>query len=173
MLAACGGDGLDRLADGGRGRVADALSGEVLLLEDGREVRLAGLHAPGEAAERALGALTEGREVSLLHGGERVDPYGRVAAHVRLTRSRRWVQRALLDDGLARVRTTREEAALAAEMLQREARARAQGRGLWADAAQRVRLPAEVSAGTTGFLIVEGRVRGTDRTRDRTLFACS
>lgn len=174
LAAACGGDSLDQLADGGRGRAVEAASGEVLRLEDGRSVRLAGVDAPGAAqplgaeAQAALDRLVRGRTIHLLHGGgERADAYGRPLAQVRVSRGRRWVQGALLDAGLARVRTTAGEASLASEMLQREARARARGRGLWAHPAYRVRLPEEVSADETGFLVVEGRVRRTAQVGDR------
>lgn len=74
---------------------------------------------------------------------------------------RRWAQGELLSAGLARVRTTPEDRALAAEMLRLEARARVERRGLWREPAWRVRLPHEVEA---GFVLVEGRVRRTTRT---------
>jgi len=164
LLVACGGDRLDRLADGGQGRAVEALSGEVLRLEDGRRVRLAGIDAPTPAAEAALERWAAGRRVALLHGGERTDAYGRALAHVRVLEGRRWLQGELLDAGLARVRTTPGEAALAREMLAREARARARRRGLWAESAYGVRLPAEAEPG--GFQIVEGRVRRAERVRD-------
>lgn len=173
LATGCGGDGLDRLADGGRAEAVEALSGEVLRLDDGRTVRLAGIEAPGGSeafaaeAREALGALAGGRTVSLLHGGERIDAYGRPFAHVRVHHRRRWVQGALLDAGLVRVRTTPGEAALAAEMLRREAQARARRRGLWADPSYRVRLPGEVEPDAPGFLIVEGRVRRLERVGGR------
>lgn len=166
LAAGCGGEGLDRLADGGRGRAVEALSGEVVRLQDGRTVRLAGVDAPTPEAEAALDALVAGQEVALLAGGGGVDVYGRPIAHLRLLRGRRWLQGALLDAGLVRVRTTAEDAALAQEMLRREARARARRRGLWSDPAHGVRLPKEVAGNARGFLIVEGRVQRTKRLAD-------
>jgi hypothetical protein len=109
-------------------------------------------------ARAALAGLTEGRAVSMLHGGTRVDGFGRTVAHLRTSERRRWVQGALLDAGLARVRTAYDDRALAREMLEREARARSTRRGLWASNAWRVRLPDEAP---TGFALVEGRLAAT------------
>lgn len=167
LASACGGDDLDRLADGGRGRVAQAMSGETLRLEDGRTVRLAGVDAPSPMARAALQDLAAGREVALLHGGERLDGYGRVVAHVRLSHGRRWLQGALLDAGHARVRTVAGDTSLAPEMLRREAAARSRERGLWSAREHRVRLPEEVASDPAGFLIVEGRVGRLERLGDR------
>jgi len=162
-LAGCGdGAGLDRLAAGERGRVAEVRSGEVVVLRSGMVVRLAGLETPrldepgGEAALSDLRRLADGREVELFYGGARKDPFGRTLAQVRLTDGRRWVQCALLHDGVARVRTFADNRAMARPMLACEAQARRQGRGLWA--ANAVRLPGEIDDRASGFQIVEGRV---------------
>jgi endonuclease YncB( thermonuclease family) len=160
FLVGCG-DPLDRLAEGERGRVAAAFAGGRLELEDGSVVRLAGVDVPGRdesggaEAHRLLRELTEGRPVALLYSGPGRDGFGRAVAHVRTAERRRWVEGALLDAGLARVRTSRDDRALAPEMLAREARARAAGRGAWSHPSWRVRLPAEAQA---GFILVEGRV---------------
>jgi endonuclease YncB( thermonuclease family) len=160
-LASCGGDPLDRLAEGGRGRVEAALAGGLVRLDDGAVVRLAGVDVPGRGesgwteARAALAGVAMGRTVSLLHGGVRSDGFGRAIAHLRTTTERRWVQGALLDAGLARVRTAPGDRALAREMLEREARARIARRGLWASEVWRVRLPDEVGH---GFTLVEGRL---------------
>ena len=164
-LAACGdGTGLDRLAAGERGRVVEVRSGDVVVLQPGQVVRLAGLETPrrdepgADAALSDLRRLTEGREVELFYGGARKDPFGRTLAQVRLAAGRRWVQCALLGDGVARVRTFADNRALAAPMLACEAEARRHARGLWATAANGVRLPSEIDDRASGFQIVEGRV---------------
>lgn len=162
-MAACGGEGLDRLADGGRAQATRALSGEVVQLQDGGAVRLAGVEVAGPAAEARLDELVRGRELALLQGGGGPDAYGRPVAHLRRLGDRRWIQGVLLEEGLARVRTTQDQAVLAREMLRREARARVRNRGLWADPAFRVRLPGEVGRDARGFLIVEGRVVRIER----------
>lgn len=163
-LAACGdGSGLDRLAAGERGRVARVNSGETVVLQSGLLVRLAGVETPrwgdpgADAALDDLRQLTLGKEVELFYGGARRDLYGRVVAQVRLAEGRRWLECALLRDGVVMVRTFADNRALAGPMLACEAQARQGKRGLWADP-RRVRLPSEVDDRDTGFQVVEGRI---------------
>jgi micrococcal nuclease len=168
LLAACGGPDLDRLAEGERGRVALVRSGHTLVLEDGQVVRLAGVEAPlpdepfGQEARQRLEAVALGQDVRLLYGGARRDGYDRALAHVRLVTNRKWVQGELLKSGAARVRTWPDNRALASEMLRLEAVARRERRGLWAEPAYRVRLPAEAADAGSGLTLVEGRVDAFD-----------
>lgn len=168
MLAACGeGGGLDRLAAGERDRVAEVTSGETVVLKSGLVVRLAGVETPrwGEPGAREalddLSRLALGKDVELYYGGARRDAYGRVLAQARLAGSRRWLECALLSDGVVLVRTYADNRALARPMLACEARARQARRGLWADP-KRVRLPSEVDDRDTHFQIVEGRIARVD-----------
>ncbi|HYG27777.1 MAG TPA: thermonuclease family protein [Caulobacteraceae bacterium] len=164
LLAGCGeAAALDRLAPAGEGRVSEVIAADLVLLDDGEAVKLAGLASLrrrdpyGKEAAAALEALTLGQEVELLSGGAARDPFGRRVAHLRLVKGRRWVQGEMLAQGAARVRTFPDNRALAAEMLEREARARAKGAGLWALKHYQVRLPAETRR-DRGFQVVEGRV---------------
>lgn len=163
-LGGCGDGGLDRLAEAGRGRVLEVASGDALVIEPGGPLRLAGIMAPfagapgAETARAALDALTLGEEVELLSGGALADPTGRKVAHARRLKGRLWLEGAMLDAGLAAVRTFADNRALAAEMLEREARARVAGKGLWGQGALKVLLPQEVATSQRGFAIVEGRV---------------
>lgn len=143
--------------------MAEVRSGDVVVLASGLVVKLAGLDAPrrdapyADQARATLQDMVDGREVELLYGGAKRDAYGRALAQVRLVKGRRWVQDALLRAGAARVRTYADNRALARRMLDAEARARADGKGLWRS--YRVLLPEEVTRNTDGFQIVEGRVR--------------
>jgi micrococcal nuclease len=164
--AGCGrGVRLDGLIAGEEGVVAQARSGDVLILDDGLEIRLAGLDAPNgdeplaAEARGALSQLAQGRQVRLFYGGLKRDRYERALAHVRLADGRAWLQGRLLEAGWARVRTYSDNRAMAAEMLQAEARARVAGRGLWALDRYRVLLPPECR-GRFGFQIAEGRAAG-------------
>jgi micrococcal nuclease len=163
-VAACGeGAELDRLAAGERGRVAEVTSGETVVLKSGLVVRLAGVETPrwGEPGAREalddLRRLALGKDIELYYGGARRDAYGRVLAQARLAGSRRWLECALLSDGVVLVRTYADNRALARPMLACEARARRGRRGLWADS-KLVRLPAEVDDRDTHFQIIEGRI---------------
>lgn len=165
LLAGCAPDpGLDGLADGGRGVVAEATAGDALLLTDGRRVRLAGVEAPhgsdpyAAEARGVLDRLAKGREVQLLHGGARADAYGRTLAQLRDRKSRVWLQGQLLEAGAVRMRSYPDNRALARPMQTAEARARIARRGLWALSGYGVRLPQEVDAADGGFALVEGRV---------------
>jgi endonuclease YncB( thermonuclease family) len=174
-LAGCGeGGALDRLAAGERGKVVSVASGDELMLDNGLNVRLSGVETPwmdepgGTGAQADLSRLVLGRQVQLFYGGVRRDPRGRALAQVRLVDGRTWVEAALLRDGWARVRTFADNRALAADMLDDEARARKARRGLWAMPDYEVRLPQEVARDTHGFQIVEGRVASVTPTRNGT-----
>jgi endonuclease YncB( thermonuclease family) len=166
MLAGCGdGLALDRLAAGEHGRVAEVRSGDLVVLDGGLVVRLAGLQAPraGEpgAAEAAgaLARLVQGRAVQLYYGGARRDANGRALAQLRLVGGD-WVQGDMLRAGEAQVRTFSDNRAMARPMLDDEARARLARRGLWrAGGPFQVRLPQEVLAAGPGYQVVEGPVR--------------
>jgi endonuclease YncB( thermonuclease family) len=172
-LAACsdGGAALDRLSLGEQGKVVSVQSGEVLTLDTGLVVRLAGLEAPfpdepgGPAAQADLAKRVTGRRVELLYGGLRRDSQGRALAQVRLADNRAWVQGALLRDGMARVRTWADNRGMSQPMLNDEARARIAKAGLWGQGLFRVLIPPEVTRNDEGFQIVEGRVRVATPTR--------
>jgi endonuclease YncB( thermonuclease family) len=167
LLAACGqAPGLERLAAGETGVVAQVRSGDSLVLDSGQVVRLAGVEAPwgdepyADQAREVLRRLAGGRKVQLLYGGARKNRYGATLAQVRIAGGE-WLERSLLRAGAARVRTWSDNRAMAAPMLEAEAYARNRGLGLWALPAYRVLIPREAEA-ANGFQIVEGRVRQVD-----------
>lgn len=169
LLASCGdGAALDRLAPVGRARVVEVISPDLVMLDDGEPVKLAGLaYMPREEpyarqATAELRKLALGQEVELLSGGAPKDPFGRRVAQLRTVKGRKWIEGEMLDAGAARVRTFPDNRALAAEMLEREAKARVARRGLWALPLYEVRLPSEVRL-AHGFAIVEGRVTAVRR----------
>ena len=164
-LAGCGDRAaVERLALIGPGKVAHAISGDTVMLQDGRAVRLTGVTGPSGGAayaaqaKAALEGLTAGREVELLSGGAKTDPYGRALAQLRRKTDGLWIEGALLDAGAVRVRTYADNRALALEMLEREAKARRKAAGLWGLPSYQVMLPQEAAAaGPQGFAVVEGR----------------
>jgi endonuclease YncB( thermonuclease family) len=164
-LAACG-DAveLDRLAAGPTAMALSAPTGDTLVLEGGKALRLAGIDAPGpgrpyaDEARHVLEGLAARQRVSLAFDGARTDAEGRQLAQARLSDSGRWLEGELLRAGAARVRTTPDNRALAKRMLDAEALARRDRLGLWALPAYQVRLPEEVASAARGFEIVEGRV---------------
>lgn len=160
-MAACDRSGLERLAPGETGRVSEVDSGDTLRLDNGLQVRLAGVETPrdedpfAEEARSALTRLALGKRVQLLYGGARRDRYGRALAQVKIIGSNVWIERVLLRQGAARVRTWADNRAMAAAMLEDEAYARNRSLGLWRLPDYRVMLPQEALA-ARGFQIVEG-----------------
>jgi endonuclease YncB( thermonuclease family) len=156
-------------------RATEIVDGDTLVLEDGRQVRLVGIQAPklplgrpnfetwplAEEAKAALGALALGRRLRLAYGGRRMDRHGRLLAHLYAAEAdgaERWVQGALLEQGMARVYSFADNRALVAEMLALERAARAARRGIWTNPFYAIR-DAEAAGGHLGtFQLVEGLV---------------
>jgi len=146
--------------------VAAVPAGDRLQLEDGREVRLAGIRVPPEAPEEAgiarrardaLAELAAGREVRLSNGAAASDRYGRLVAQVERADGL-WLQGALLERGLAQVQTRPGETRRATEMLALERAARQARRGLWRDPAFAPRAADRLADAVGSFQIVRGEV---------------
>src|ERR1700737_4299504 len=93
----------------GEGRVAEVLDARSFRLQDGREVRLAGIEpVVAEKANRtsALSAIIAGRDVTLRGEDDTPDRYGRQPAFVFLASSETLVQSLLLAQGDALVSAT-------------------------------------------------------------------
>jgi endonuclease YncB( thermonuclease family) len=157
--------------------VVRVIDGETVVLDEGVELRLIGVLAPRaievgaepgtwplEAAARdALRTLVLGSSVELAFAGERTDRYGRLQAHAFVADKDgpKWVQGHLVELGLARTYAVAASHACARELLAIESVARDAGRGLWAEAAYRIRradTPGELLRLRTTFQVVEGRV---------------
>jgi micrococcal nuclease len=147
--------------------VARVLSGNLLELDDGRLVRLAGIRLPAAAngratedlarAQAALAGLVERRAVRLEPAEPALDRHGRHVAQV-WRHDGLWLQGALLEGGLVQVQTRPGEAALAAEMAAREQAARSAEAGIWTHRRFAPRSAHQVGALIGSFQIVQGRV---------------
>jgi endonuclease YncB( thermonuclease family) len=170
-----------RFESAGSGTVAKVLDGRSFFLDDGREIRLAGLDVPpvprptedgpraaaGDAAKAALEAIVAGRTVTLSRGRTASDRYGRTLAYAEVTPEgsapgvAQGVAQAMLAGGHARVSAPIETMACASEFLGQERAARAGKLGLWADPYYLV-LGAESGARLLAeqghFSVVEGKV---------------
>jgi len=147
----------------GDGRVAAIIDARSFRLEDGREIRLAGIEPV--AAEKsndmsALSAVLAGREVTLRGEDDGPDRYGRQAAFVFLGASDTPVQAVLLAQGDALVSADVTDRACAAILTAAEAAARQARRGTWADPAaiKNTESPGDILAGIGRFTVVEGKV---------------
>jgi endonuclease YncB( thermonuclease family) len=157
---------------------AEAVDGDTLLLEDGRQLRLVGVQAPrldaAEASRRTLAQATKakleelaaGKRLRLFYGGQPRDRHGRLLAHGYLPDGR-WLQGELLRLGLVRTYTFADNRALIAEMLALEEQARAAGLGIWGDPSYRIRHPDEAAGLVDSFQLVQGRIEAAAVVRGR------
>jgi endonuclease YncB( thermonuclease family) len=147
----------------GEGRVAEILDARSFRLQDGREVRLAGIEpAVTEKANRtsALAAILAGRDVTLRGDDDTPDRYGRQPSFVFLASPETLVQDKLLTQGDALVSGTVTNKDCASRLMAAEAAARQAKRGTWADPAaiKNAESPGDILAGIGRFAVVEGRV---------------
>ncbi|ANW05205.1 nuclease [Bradyrhizobium icense] len=170
VLASVGGAGAADcvLEPQGEGRVASVIDARSFRLEDGREVRLAGIERAG--AERASGraalsAIAGGRDVTL-HGEEDTpDRYGRQAAFVFAAGSDHSVQTELLRRGEALVSSDIAEKNCVSALAMAEAGARDAKLGIWAEstAIKNAESSGDILAAIGHFTVVEGRVLSVRR----------
>jgi len=151
--------------------------GRTFRLQDGREVRLAGIEAlpsssagkggaqalAATAAKAALEELLSGSHVILKNAESSSDRYGHLVAHAFVTRAGResWVQQEMMAAGHARVGSRLGPAPCAAALLASESAARQAKLGLWADPYYAIK-PADDAAALLSergrFVIAEGKV---------------
>jgi endonuclease YncB( thermonuclease family) len=147
----------------GEGRVAAVIDTRTLRLQDGREVRLAGIEpSAAEKSSRtaALSAIVANRDVTLSGEDDTPDRYGRQPAFVFLDGSDTPVQGVLLAQGEALASGTITDRDCAAALLAAEAEARRTKRGIWADSAaiKNAESSGDILAGVGRFAVVEGKV---------------
>lgn len=158
--APCSGEAL------GEGRVAAVIDARTFRLQDGREIRLAGVEATvsGVAAEpqqrAALERLTAGRDI-VLRGARERDRYGRIVAFAFVHGQEASLQAHLIDDGHLVVTAAIDDQDCATFLRGREGRARRGKRGLWAEPAaiKNTEMPGDILAMVGQFVVAEGRVQ--------------
>jgi endonuclease YncB( thermonuclease family) len=161
----CGGEAV------ARGIATRVIDGRTLVLDDGREVRLAAIEVPppdaalpgGAAAKAALDALVGGDDVVLRRADIATDRYGRLVAYAYAVRDGEelFAQGEMIAAGLARVGDRVGSRSCAMDLFKREAAARHAKLGLWADPYYEVlnaETPADVLARKGRFALVEGKV---------------
>ncbi|HEX3664980.1 MAG TPA: thermonuclease family protein [Rhizomicrobium sp.] len=155
----------------GRAKIVRVEHDGVLVLDDGRAARLEGLilpagasdHAPDFYADQAidrLGELATGHRLILAAESPKEDRYGRLRAQAFLNGDSggRWLQRVLLEEGLARVSVAPDRNECAGELFAAERRARSARTGIWSDEAYHVRGPTGLINAIGTFQIVEGTI---------------
>jgi endonuclease YncB( thermonuclease family) len=157
------------------GKVASIVDGRSFVLEDGREVRIAGIEVPstedpshpnhlntaGTRAKAALASLLLGETVELQGPSLVNDRYGRTVAFVHLPKMAESAAHAMLAMGHAWAAGDVGNTACGTEILSRERVARTAKLGLWADPRYEVREAGDgpqLLAALGHFTVVEGRV---------------
>jgi len=147
----------------GEGRVAAVADARSLRLEDGREIRLAGIEGGGTdrpSGRAALAAIAAGREVTLHGEDDSPDRYGRQSAFVFVAGSQHSVQNELLRRGEALASVDIADKNCAAALAAAERAARDAKLGIWADttAIKNAESPGDILSAIGHFTVVEGRV---------------
>ncbi|MET0678373.1 MAG: thermonuclease family protein [Bradyrhizobium sp.] len=147
----------------GEGRVAAVIDSRSFRLEDGREIRLAGIEraAAGPTTGRAgLAAIVAGREVTLHGDDDSPDRYGRQPAFVFVGGSDHSVQSTLLRRGEAIASPEITDKNCAAALLASERAGRDSRLGIWSETAaiKNAESPDDILAAIGQFAVVEGRV---------------
>jgi endonuclease YncB( thermonuclease family) len=147
----------------GEGRVAAVLDERSLRLEDGREIRLAGIERGGAdsaGSRAALAAIAAGREVTLHGEDDSPDRYGRQSAIVFVAGSERSVQSELLRRGEAVASIDIADKNCAAALSAAERVARDARLGIWAEPSviKNAESSGDILAAIGRFTVVEGRV---------------
>lgn len=146
----------------GEGRVAAVVDSRTLRLDDGNEVRLAGVEPSARApdAEAVLSDLVVGRDVRLHAATDAPDRYGRQQAFVFAADDARSVQSRLIGAGAALVSGNIDDKACLAELATAERDARRAKRGIWVDnhVIKNTESPGDILFDMGRFALVEGRV---------------
>jgi len=149
----------------GEGRVTAVIDARSFRLQDGREVRLAGIEPAAVEKDHAgrisaLAAIVMGRDVTLRGEDDSPDRYGRQPAFVFLEGTETSVQGLLLAQGEALLSATVADKDCALSLLAAETAARDAKRGTWADPAaiKNAESPGDILTGIGRFTVVEGKV---------------
>jgi endonuclease YncB( thermonuclease family) len=147
----------------GEGRVAAVIDARSFRLDDGREVRLAGIEpVVTEKANRtaALAAIVAGHDITLRGEDDTPDRYGRQPAFVFLEGAEDPVQAQLLAQGEALASGNVADKDCASVLNAAEAAARQAKKGTWTDPAaiKNAESPGDILTGIGRFTVVEGRV---------------
>ena len=146
----------------GEGVVSAVVDARTLRLEDGREIRLAGVEVVAgepEDLKSTLMALV-GRHVTLRGDRDEPDRYGRQSVFLYLESSTSSVQSDLLAQGEAIASADVDDKACATELATAEAAARQARRGAWAtdSIVETVEDPADILTRAGQFAVVQGKV---------------
>lgn len=118
------------------------IDGDTFITDEGEKVRLLDINTPetskkgktgqpySQKAKEKIASLLEGQNITLKKGATNKDRYGRTLAHV-YTNTGVWVNKVLVEEGLAHVYSFPDNRLFAAKLLPVEDKARTEKRGIW------------------------------------------
>lgn len=155
------------LRDTGFAEVAAIKAPARILLDDGREVKLAGIHPPGDGGRIAeslaislqtrLDTLLADRRIRLLTGDADVDRYQRLAIHPE-SDDGRWISGILLEEGLLYAFPLQTSELETDALYAAEAKARLAKRGIWSHERLSVQPTEAITRKAGQFAVIEGVV---------------
>lgn len=148
----------------GEGRVAAVTDMRSLRLDDGREIRLAGIEYGGAdkaSGRAALASIAVGRDVTLHAEDDAPDRYGRQTAFMFVAGSQHSIQSELLRRGAALATIDIADKNCASALAAAERTARDANLGIWAQPSviKNAESSGDILAAIGHFTVVEGRVR--------------
>lgn len=144
-------------------RGAAAIDARTLRLQDGSELRLAGVESLWPASDArgvaALADLVRGRELTL-HEAAKPDRYGRRVAFVVVSGGEKFLQGMLLEQGALVAAGSAISSDCANYLMKQENAARIAKRGVWneSDAIKSAEMPGDILAQMGRFVVVQGKV---------------
>lgn len=139
-----------------------------MITAEGDIVYLEGIHVPKSSdydldAKAFLDKHFVGKEVVLLtckrKSCKATDRYGHIRAHAIMKKDNIWIQGAMLENGIAQIRTRNDWPYLIDDMLDIERIARKNEYGFWSDENLRPREAQKLEDSFRGFALVEGEIR--------------
>lgn len=136
------------LTDGGNDTIVEVIDGDTVILSSGKQVRMVGTQAPklalnrknfvdwplADTAKTALENIALGQQVQLKYGGLKIDRHRRILAHLFIKNDDGqdiWLQEYMLQQGLTRTYSFKDNRSCVAELLIAEKSARTAQKNIW------------------------------------------
>lgn len=136
------------LTQGGHDTIVEIVDGDTVILSSGKQVRMVGTQSPklalnrknfidwplADTAKTALENIALGQKVELKYGGLKIDRHHRILAHLFIKDDdgqQIWLQQYMLQQGLARTYSFKDNRSCILELLAAETSARTANKNIW------------------------------------------
>lgn len=137
------------LTQGGSDKIVEVVDGDTVILSSGKQVRMVGTQAPklalsrknfidwplADIAKTELENIALSQQVRLQYGGLKMDRHRRILAHLFIKNADGddiWLQEYMLQQGLARTYSFKDNRSCITELLDAETSARLTNKNIWA-----------------------------------------